>query len=203
MSKQEGQPSAGAVYVDINYNGNDTLKKLVEDEGRVGLLKRLGSFLIASSACFFLTVFLVLCTSHIPSWVLTSLCAIAVFPLCVIVYGAQQLAHAHNLARKRISVGYRIAAFQIDRGVDGSPSRSSYRPYVYAPGGELLAVLYNQSEVKPLIALHLTGKLSAEWLQHHCVSESVAITAEDNQRHPQRLEIATHQAQVAREQKGD
>ena len=66
---------------DINYNANDTLKKLVEDEGWSGLLKRLGGFLIASNACFFLVIFLVLCTSHIPSWVLTILCAVAVFPL--------------------------------------------------------------------------------------------------------------------------
>lgn len=186
--------------VDINYNGNDILKKLVEDEGRAGLLKRLGGFLIASSACFFVAVFLVLCTSQIPSWVLNTLCAVAVIPLYAIVYGCQQSAHANDLARKRMSVGYRIAAFQLDRGFDGKPSRSPYRPYVYAPGGELLAVLYNQRDVKPLIALHLTGKLSAEWLQHHSVPESAAITAEDNKRHQQRLETAAHQAQVAREQ---
>ncbi|MNF93051.1 hypothetical protein D3C84_757120 [compost metagenome] len=187
----------------INYNSNDTLKKLVEDEGRAGLLKQQGSFLIASGACFFLTIFLVLCTSHIPSWVLNSLCAIAVFPLYIIVYGAQQLAHAEDLARKRVSVGYRIGGFQLDRGFDGKPTRSPYRPYVYAPEGELLAVLYNQRDVKPLIALHLTGKLSTEWLQHHSVPESAAITAEDNRRYRQRLEIATHQAQVASEQNGN
>jgi len=186
--------------VDINYNGNDTLKKLVEDEGRAGLLRRLGGFLIASNACFFLAVFLVLCTSHIPSWVLNTLCAVAVFPLFAIVCGCQQLAHANDLSRKRMSVGYRIAAFQLDRGFDGKPSRSPNRPYVYAPGGELLAVLYNQCDVKPLIALHLTGKLRAEWLQHHSVPESAAITAEDNKRHQQLLETASHQAQVAREQ---
>ncbi|TWC22282.1 MULTISPECIES: hypothetical protein [unclassified Pseudomonas] len=186
--------------MDINYNGNDILKKLVEDEGRAGLLKRLGGFLIASNACFFLVLFLVLCTSHVPSWVLSTLSAVAVFPLYAIVYGCQQLAHANDLARKRISVGYRIGAFQLDRGFNGRPTRSPYRPYVYAPGGELLAVLYNQRDVKPLIALHLTGKLSTEWLQHHSVPESAAITAEDNKRHQERLETAAHQAQVAREQ---
>ena len=34
--------------VDINYNGNDALKKLVEDEGRAGLLKRMCSVLPSS-----------------------------------------------------------------------------------------------------------------------------------------------------------
>lgn len=186
--------------VDINYNGNDTLKKLFEDEGRAGLLKRLGGFLIASNACFFLAIFLVLCTSHLPSWALNTLCAMAVFPLYAIVYGCLQLARANDLARKRMSVGYRIAAFQLDRSFDGKPSRSPYRPYVYAPSGELLAVLYNQCDAKPLIALHLTGKLSPEWLQRHSVPESAAITSEDNKRYQQRQETAAHQAQVAREQ---
>lgn len=163
-------------------------------------MKRLGGFLIASNACFFLVLFLVLCTSHVPSWVLSTLSAVAVFPLYAIVYGCQQLAHANDQARKRMSVGYRIGAFQLDRGLNGRPNRSPYRPYIYAPSGELLAVLYNQCDVKPLIALHLTGKLSPEWLQRHCVPESAAITAEDNKRHQQRQETAAHRAQVTRAQ---
>ena len=169
--------------VDINYNGNDTLKKLIEDEGRAGLLKRLGGFLIASNTCFLLAILLGLCTSHLPSWVLNTLCAVAVFPFYAIVYGCLQLARANDLARKRMSVGYRIGAFQLDRGLNGRPTRSPYRPYIYAPSGELLAVLYNQCDVKSLIALHLTGKLSPKWLQRHCAPESAAITAEDNKRH--------------------
>lgn len=42
--------------VDINYNGNDTLKKLVEDEGQAGLLKRIGGFLRAHQITPFTSV---------------------------------------------------------------------------------------------------------------------------------------------------
>lgn len=190
------------MYVDINYSSNDTLKKLVEDENRGRLLKRLGWSLVAMGIFFYLILFLLLSTSHVPSGVLTFISAVGILPFCGAAFGAEQLHHASLLSKKRTSVGYRIVAFQLDRGIEGRPTKSPYRPYVYAPSGELIAVLYNQDDVKTLIALHLTGKLTADWVEQHSVQESASITAKDNQQHKRMAAISAHQEQVAREQTG-
>lgn len=190
------------MYVNINYNSNDTLKKLVEDENRGRLLKRLGWSLLAMGVFFYLILFLVLSTSEIPSGVLKFISAVGILPFFGAAFGAEQLHHASLLSKKRISVGYRIAAFQLDRGIEGSLTKSPYRPYVYAPNGELIAVLYNQNDVKTLIALHLTGKLTADWVEQHSVQESASIKAKDNQQHKRMVAISAHQEQIARQQAG-
>lgn len=95
-----------------------------------------------------------------------------------VFYGFYLLEKVSKLKMCRYSAGYRISSFQLDRGPLGRPTKSPYRPHIYAPNDELIGVLFNQRDVKEIIEQHIRGKTLSDWLASLMVPEFATIKAE-------------------------
>ena len=105
-----------------------------------------------------------------------------------VFYGFYLLEKVSKLKMCRYSAGYRISSFQLDRGPLGRPTKSPYRPHIYAPNDELIGVLFNQRDVKEMIEQHIRGKTLSDWLASMMVPEFATIKAEHDKGQRRRQE---------------